>query len=75
MWLIGAIKQCINYDLQVTTAEGYRQGDNWANPIKHPTKDLYAILKCTRPRNYEPIDNMEQVNELPTDWQPTINLN
>lgn len=75
MWLIGTEQQCLNYDAKVTAGENYYNGDNWANAIKHPKKDLYAVLKCTAPRNYEPLDNMEQVSELPTDWQPTQNLN
>lgn len=73
MYLIGTKTQCLNYDAKVTAGENYYNGDNWANPIKHPTLDSWAILKCTTPRNYEPLDNMEQVSELSTDWQPNIN--
>lgn len=72
MWLIGMEQQCLNYDAKVTANESYYNGDNWANPIKHPTLNKYAIIKCTTPRNYEPNDNMEQVNELDESWQSEI---
>ena len=72
MWLIGTEQKCLDYDAKVTEGENYYNGDNWANPIKHPTLDKWAIIKCTSPRNYEPTDSMEQVNNLPTDFQPTL---
>lgn len=70
MWLIGTKQQCINYDAKVKAAENYYNGDNWANAIKHPTLDLWAILKCTSPRNYEPDDVMTEVEELDETWNP-----
>lgn len=72
MWLIGTEQQCKAYDYKVTVTEQYKSGDNWANPIKHPTKDLYAILKCTAPRNYEPDDVMTEVAELDKTWSQFI---
>lgn len=69
MWLIGTEQQCLVYDAKVTAGEDYYNGDNWANPIKHPTLDLWAIQKCTLPpRNYEPDDVMTEVQELNETW-------
>lgn len=31
------------YDQQVVTTRGLPEGDNWANPIKHPSEEAWAI--------------------------------
>ena len=72
MWLIGTEQQCLNYDAKVTAGEGYYNGDNWANPEKHPTLDLWAILKCTTPRNYESDDEMTEVAQLDETWNQSL---
>ena len=70
MWLIGTEQECINYDAKVTAGENYYNGDNWANPVKHPTLNIWKILKCTSPRNYETDDVMTEVEELDETWNP-----
>lgn len=72
MWLIGTEQQCLNYDAKVTVGEKYRKGGNWANPEKHPTLNLWKILKCTSPRNYEPDAEMQQVAELDETWNQSL---
>lgn len=73
MWLIGKKQECLAYDAKVTAGEGYYNGDNWANPIKHSTLELWAIQKCTPPpRNYEPDDEMTEVAELDETWNQSL---
>lgn len=69
MWLIGTEQQCVNYDEKVTASENYYNGDNWANPEKHPTLNIWRIEKLTWPRNYEPDDVMTEVAELDETWK------
>ena len=72
MWLIGTEKQCLAYDAKVSANEKYYNGDNWANPEKHPALNLWKIKKCTSPRNYEPDDEMQQVAELDETWSQSL---
>lgn len=68
MWLIGTEQQCLSYDAKVTAGENYHNGDNWANPIKHTTLELWAIQKCTSPRKYETDDVMKEEKNLNETW-------
>lgn len=69
MYYLGTLTQCLNYDKKVRQGEAERgaafyNGDNWANPIKHPDKDLYAILKNESYKH----STMTLVDVLPDDW-------
>ena len=69
-YYIGTLQQCEEYDRQVVIREGYGRnpGDvtaKYAEPVKHPTQDKYAIL--THP-SYP--SDMEYVEELSEDWNP-----
>lgn len=55
----GTETDCKIYDKDVSIKEGYVSGDNWANPIKHPTKDEYAILKHV---NYSALETQKWVS-------------
>lgn len=66
-YYIGSVLECNDYDNQVTVAENYVSGDNWANPIKHPTSEQWAIEKQD---NY--VSEMILENELSNDWFPVI---
>lgn len=63
----GTLEECQAYDDSVSIKEGYRSGDNWANPIEHHTSGEWAILKHD---NYVSVMILE--NELPSEWFPVI---
>ena len=67
MYYIGTKATCTNYDKKVTESENYKDGDNWANPIEHPTSGKWAILKHN---NY--VSEMILENELQSEWFPVI---
>jgi len=69
MWLIGSKSKVQAYIDKVDAYNGY-QGDNtatWAEPRKHPNKELYAVQKNM---SVEPDSNLEEKEELSSDWQP-----
>lgn len=68
-WYKGIQEKCQEYDKYVTANEGYVQGDNWANTIKHTIKDEWAILKHD---NYT--SEMILESELSSDWFPEIEI-
>ena len=59
MYYKGTYQECLDYDNQVSKSLGLINGDNWANPIKHPTKDEYAILKHV---NYSALETQKWVS-------------
>lgn len=65
----GTEDECLDYDNQVTQSENYVSGDNWANPIQHPTSGKWAILKHD---NYT--SEMILESELSSDWFPEIEI-
>jgi len=70
MYYIGTYQECNSYDLQVTQAEQYSEGSNWANPIQSQINpDKWAILKAcpdTCPRTY--FSTMQEVESLPSEF-------
>jgi len=69
MYLIGGKSEIQAYINKVDAYNGY-EGDNtatWAEPRKHPNKELYAVIKN---ESVEPDSNLEEKEELPSDWQP-----
>jgi len=68
MWLIGSKTDIQGYISKVDAYNGYK-GDTtatWAEPRKHPNKELYAVMKNN---SVEPDSNLEEKEELPSDWQ------
>lgn len=62
---IGTYNQVKYYLDKVNKAEKYHgTTDKWANPVKHPSKDLYAIIKH---EDYEH-GGMTLVDNLTADW-------
>ena len=55
------------YDTDVTALHNYPQGDNWANPKKHPTKSKWAILASSKLE----IEG-KTPQELTEDWTPPL---
>ena len=54
-------------DKLITSLSNYpNKGDNWANPIKHPSKRLYAILKSP----LSEIEGQKTLDKLTSDWYP-----
>tara|TARA_R110000850_G_scaffold4647_1_gene20628 strand:+ start:49 stop:261 length:213 start_codon:yes stop_codon:yes gene_type:complete len=68
-YYIGTKTKCNNYDNKVIIGENYVSGDNWANPIQHPTSGKWAILKHD---NYT--SEMILESELSSDWFPEIEI-
>lgn len=54
------------YDRDVTAISNFPKGDNWANPIKHPTLDKWAILFNKK----VVLEEQATLNSLPADWFP-----
>jgi hypothetical protein len=69
MYLIGSKSKIEQYIAKVDKAEGFTGNvtKTWAEPRKHPSKDLYA---CPKNESVEPDSNLEEKEELPSDWQP-----
>lgn len=59
--------EALQYDADVTAASNFPSGDNYANPEKHPTKNLWKILASNR----FVIEGKEAV-ELDESWTPPI---
>ena len=68
-WLIGTKTEIENYIAKVDTIEGFTGNvtKTWAEPRKHPTKELYA---CPKNNSVEPDTNLTEKEELPSDWSP-----
>lgn len=69
MWLIGSKESIENYIAKVNQHEGFTGNltNSWAEPRKHPTKDLYA---CPKNQNVEPDSKLTEKEQLPEDWYP-----
>jgi hypothetical protein len=68
MWLIGSKNNIQAYISKVDAYNGYK-GDTtrtWGEPRKHPNKELYAVQKNM---SVEPDSQLEEKEELPSDWQ------
>jgi len=71
MYLIGSKSKVQTYIAKVDKHEGFT-GDitkTWAEPRKHPSKELYAVQKNM---SVEPDSNLEEKEELPSDWQAEL---
>jgi len=68
MWLIGSKENIQAYIAKVDKHEGFAGNltKSWAEPRKHPDKDLYAVMKNM---SVTPDDSLTQKEELPSDWQ------
>jgi len=69
MWLIGSKSKVQAYIAKVDKFEGYTGNltKSWAEPRKHPSKELYAVPKNN---SVQPHSDLTQKEELPSDWQP-----
>ena len=60
----GTLEQCEAYNSTVTDAQNYQgRTSRWANIRKHPTKDLWCIVK-----HDDHNSDMTQVEALSEDW-------
>jgi len=69
MWLIGSKSKVEQYIAKVDKFEGYTGNltKSWAEPRKHPDKDLYA---CPKNESVEPDSNLTETEQQPEDEQP-----
>jgi len=68
MWLIGSKTNIETYIAKADNFEGFTGNltKTWAEPRKHPDKDLYAVPKNN---SVEPDSQLTEKEELPSDWQ------
>jgi len=62
-YYIGSKEECDNYNQQVKEEKGLVEDIIWANVVKHPTKDKYAIYVCPAVES-----QLEQVDMLDETW-------
>jgi len=69
MWLIGSKENIQAYIVNVDKFEGFTGNltKSWAEPRKHPDKDLYAVPKNN---SVQPDSNLTEKEQLPEDWFP-----
>jgi len=69
MWLIGSKENIKAYIAKVGKHEGFAGNltKSWAEPRKHPDKDLYAVPKNN---SVEPDTHLTEKEQLPSDWFP-----
>jgi len=69
MYLIGSKENIQAYIAKVDEYEGFTGNltKSWAEPRKHPDKDLYA---CPKNESMEPDSNLTEKEALPSDWYP-----
>ena len=60
-YLIGTKKDCQTYDNYVSDKIGL-EGYNWAQPRKHPTQNIYAILvhEIHTPQSGEVVSELDE---------------
>lgn len=60
-------QEALQYDIDVCAHHNFSVGTNWANPIKHPTRNEWAISESPR---VQIIDENEDITtvELTNDW-------
>lgn len=70
MYLIGTEKECLDYDKYVSEKRGFTGNvtSRWAEPIKHPEQDLYAIIVDAA----NPPLSGDVIEELSEDWIPDM---
>jgi len=68
MYLIGSKENIQAYIAKVDKFEGFTGNltNTWAEPRKHPDKELYA---CPKNESMEPDSNLTETEQLPEDWQ------
>lgn len=59
--------EALDYDSSVVNVSNFPDGDNWANPIKHPTLKKWAILANTKVE----IEG-KRTETLTEDWIPFL---
>jgi len=69
MWLIGSKENIQGYIAKVDQHEGFTGNltKSWAEPRKHPSKELYA---CPKNENVQPDSQLTEKEQLPEDWFP-----
>jgi len=69
MWLIGSKTDIENYIAKVDKHEGFTGNltKSWAEPRKHPAKELYA---CPKNESVQPDSQLTEKEQLPEDWFP-----
>jgi len=69
MYLIGSKENIQAYIAKVDKHEGFAGNltKSWAEPRKHPDKDLYAVPKNN---SVEPDSQLTEKEQLPEDWLP-----
>jgi len=60
-------QEALQYDIDVCAMHNFSAGTNFANPIKHPTRNEWAISESPR---VQIIDENEDITavELTNDW-------
>jgi len=73
MWLIGTKQDIENYIAKVNNFEGFTGNltKSWAEPRKHPDKELYT---CPKNESVQPDSQLTEKEQLPEDWQPDAPL-
>lgn len=61
-------KEAEQYDQAVTAISNFPKSDNWANPIKHPTLDKWAILANSK----LVLEEQATLDSLTSDWYPAV---
>ncbi|AFH22589.1 hypothetical protein OSG_eHP30_00170 [environmental Halophage eHP-30] len=69
MYLIGSKENIQAYIAKVDKFEGFTGNltKSWAEPRKHPDKELYA---CPKNNSVEPHSQLTEKEELSSDWYP-----
>jgi len=69
MYLIGSKIKVQAYIAKVDKHEGFTGNltKSWAEPRKHPDKDLYAVPKN---ESVQPDTQLTEKEQLPEGWQP-----
>jgi len=69
MWLIGSKENIQAYIAKVDKFEGFTGNltKSWAEPRKHPSRELYAVPKNN---SVKPDSQITEKEELPSDWFP-----
>jgi len=69
MWVISTKENIENYIAKVDKFEGFTGNltKSWAEPRKHPSKELYAVPKNN---SVQPDSQLTEKEQLPEDWQP-----
>jgi len=68
MWIICSKENIESYIAKVDNYEGFTGNltKSWAEPRKHPSKELYA---CPKNESVQPDSQLTEKEQLPEDWQ------